>query len=496
MLQNICSELLLIVNYGNMKGDLEDMGMLKSITLENYKCFKNKTEIDIAPLTVLCGVNSSGKSSILKSLLMLKQSYESGSDYNSIMLNGDYTSNGTFTDVTYNCYGNYFTISNTFELYNHNFPTSQEKHTFKELKKIYSNVNEIKKATISINIMLKKKNLSKLNITDNLVSLYDIEICLIDKNNMPYNSSIHLIHKNEKIYDIKTCGICNFENIVLSQCSCYFEGLKLVNLYYDKVEPKDTNTDILLSYIFSIFRIIPLQYSSIHYIAPLRNEPVRTYLLQQDRNFVGLHGEYTPQVILDNLSKEFSSILPPFDDKFVMHSQKSTFEYALNLWLCYLGIERVKPVVSSDSIRLFIGNHNILDVGFGISQILPIITTGLLMKRGESIILQQPEIHLHPKMQMNFADFLLSISLKNKNVIIETHSDHIINRIVRRVMEDKSKKLNEKIKIYFVDKNNYEKPVKQLKIDMVRGFTDVPDDFFSQFSSESMKIFNAGTDNM
>ncbi len=50
--------------------------MLKSISLENYKCFKYLNSLDIAPLTILCGVNSSGKSSILKSLLMMKQSYE------------------------------------------------------------------------------------------------------------------------------------------------------------------------------------------------------------------------------------------------------------------------------------------------------------------------------------------------------------------------------------------------------------------------------------
>lgn len=68
--------------------------MLKSISLENYKCFKNKTDIDIAPLTVLCGVNSSGKSSILKSLLMLKQSYENTLSFNEITFNGKYVDNG------------------------------------------------------------------------------------------------------------------------------------------------------------------------------------------------------------------------------------------------------------------------------------------------------------------------------------------------------------------------------------------------------------------
>ena len=66
------------------------MGMLKSITLENYKCFKEETTIDIAPLTVLCGVNSSGKSSILKSLLMLKQSYENVDATNQMTFNGKY----------------------------------------------------------------------------------------------------------------------------------------------------------------------------------------------------------------------------------------------------------------------------------------------------------------------------------------------------------------------------------------------------------------------
>ena len=55
------------------------MSMLQTITLENYKCFKDKTKIDIAPLTILCGGNSSGKSSIFKSLLLLKQSYENSS---------------------------------------------------------------------------------------------------------------------------------------------------------------------------------------------------------------------------------------------------------------------------------------------------------------------------------------------------------------------------------------------------------------------------------
>lgn len=103
----------MVIN-GKIREVTEDMGMLKSISLENYKCFKDKTTIDIAPLTVLCGVNSSGKSSILKSLLMLKQSYENGSTLNSLSLNGKYTNNGLFKDTVYSHKEKSFTISNKF----------------------------------------------------------------------------------------------------------------------------------------------------------------------------------------------------------------------------------------------------------------------------------------------------------------------------------------------------------------------------------------------
>lgn len=117
--------------------------MLKSISLENYKCFKEKTDIDIAPLTVLCGVNSSGKSSILKSLLMLKQSAESKLLEPTLLLSGDLVDCGSF-DSTINRNGkskDCFQIYNRFEIYNHTLTATgkyikkQDAEEFNELKK-------------------------------------------------------------------------------------------------------------------------------------------------------------------------------------------------------------------------------------------------------------------------------------------------------------------------------------------------------------------------
>lgn len=73
--------------------------MLNSIGLENYKSFKNSTSLKIAPLTVLCGINSSGKSSLIKSILMLKQTASSRMQDPAVVLSGDYVDCGTFADV-------------------------------------------------------------------------------------------------------------------------------------------------------------------------------------------------------------------------------------------------------------------------------------------------------------------------------------------------------------------------------------------------------------
>ena len=121
------------------------MGMLKSISLENYKCFEklkvdDKDELEIAPLTVLCGVNSSGKSSILKSLLMLKQSYEDNSVSNYILLNGKYIDNGTFNEVVFdNAKKSYFSISNSFEIKRKIDKINRDLMSHRDLCRLYYN---------------------------------------------------------------------------------------------------------------------------------------------------------------------------------------------------------------------------------------------------------------------------------------------------------------------------------------------------------------------
>ena len=109
--------------------------MITSISLEKYKSFKNSTTIDLKPLTILCGVNSSGKSSVLKSLLMMKQTVEKESPYNQLAFMGNYVDNGYFEDIiNNNCEDDsFFTIENEFVVsrYSKTEKKRQDMQTFK-----------------------------------------------------------------------------------------------------------------------------------------------------------------------------------------------------------------------------------------------------------------------------------------------------------------------------------------------------------------------------
>ena len=175
------------------------MGMLKSISLENYKCFRDETTIDIAPLTVLCGVNSSGKSSILKSLLMLKQSYENESTSHSLLLSGEYVDNGSFDDVVYHENKDAipkdatfkttttFLIRDTSNEHGKNLIKRQDVVSFKELKRVFYQINKIKQVKyfkISIEVLTQRPNESsspfEFYVESNVVKSYKIDIELLD----------------------------------------------------------------------------------------------------------------------------------------------------------------------------------------------------------------------------------------------------------------------------------------------------------------------------
>ena len=93
---------------------------------------------------------------------------------------------------------------------------------------------------------------------------------------------------------------------------------------------------------------------------------------------------------------------------------------------------------------------------------------------------------------MQMADYFIALALSGKRVIAETHSDHIVNRLVRRIVEDETHNLKDLIGIYFIKPSENGSIYEEITIDETKGITNWPDDFFDQTASESMKIMQAG----
>lgn len=491
------------------------MGMLKSIELENYKCFKDKTTIDIAPLTVLCGVNSSGKSSILKSLLMLKQSYENNSSKGQLVFSGNFTDNGTFKDIVYynseNSFRikNSFVISNEFDGGNERQKFSADKSNYREISKIFKNIAEglgtkPNKYIISVDMIISGNSNPKTQIQAirNTISEYVIEIQLVDNEEVLHKSNVTIQRESSGLYTISFVkfpiisdnGYLSTNEITqeITNCHCYYDGIKIIKIYSDK-PPREYDMNSFLPNLYTIFSIISTQYYNIKHISPLRYFPNRNYTITRAIRDMTPSGEDMLQILAQYGSNQIDFYFLNDDEKW--EKEKNTLFYATQKWSSYFETGDLNLSQNEEMIKLNVSGHNLIDVGVGVGQSMPIVIEGLFAPKESTLIIEQPEIHLHPKAQMNMADFLISLSLAKKNVIVETHSDHIINRLVRRIMKDKTGSLINDIQIYFIDKNS-DNPIEKISISPTKGIVNAPDDFFTQFASETMEIFKAGVENI
>jgi predicted ATPase len=93
--------------------------------------------------------------------------------------------------------------------------------------------------------------------------------------------------------------------------------------------------------------------------------------------------------------------------------------------------------------------HDITEVGFGVSQVLPVLVAGLIQPKDSLFIVDLPEAHLHPKPQAELADFFCALALSDRSVLVETHSEMFINQL--RLRAEVTPGLMEKIAVYFID---------------------------------------------
>jgi predicted ATPase len=244
--------------------------------------------------------------------------------------------------------------------------------------------------------------------------------------------------------------------------------------------------------------------NSVKYLGPLRDEPKPLYPLaaHADPTDVGLRGEMTAAVL--NLHRERKiRYIPcsafgktPFEPTPVARS----LEAAVTDWLKYLGIAETAHSVDKGKlghelkVSLAEGGpiHDLTHVGVGVSQVLPILVMSLLADPDTTLIFEQPELHLHPKVQTRLGDFFLSIVLTGKQCLIETHSEYLINRLrFRAAAEDMANRVTENLKVYFVEKTGGSSNFREVKVNEYGAILDWPEGFFDQSQFESESILRA-----
>lgn len=482
--------------------------MLQSITLKNYKSYRAETEIGIAPLTILCGTNSSGKSSILKSALMLRQTVENASSFNKLLFSGNYVDNGYWKDIisSGSAARDTFTITNTFVIKLLNRGQTSDVMMFKELNKLYSFVREAEQYKLTHRLTVAKSASGGNSIigviASNDVIETRIDIEPLNRAGTPIDGAAGYIMltkegNSERRYTLSYANLpCNGRFVPFSsekKCICYFNNIKLSNIYKEGINPGVVDAK---PSIFSIFNIVSSQYSNIEYITPLRLAPRRRYAISSIVDSVGPAGENMAVLyakLTDDTQRKTVIPMPPAPT--FSRGDRVSLNNCLAKWAEYIGIGNLSVTRSGETIALNLNGHNLADVGFGVSQVLPILVQCFCMSCASTLFLEQPEIHLHPKMQMNVADLLLAVASTGCNLVVETHSDHIINRIVRRCMEDPE--LNKLVRILFVSKDSegWSQVNKEIEIDPVKGLTNCPPDFFDQYGCELQDIMQQGLKN-
>ena len=417
-------------------------------------------------------------------------------------------------DILYNGNGEAFSIRNRFHVkYTGNKfvkNSKQDISTAKELGKITRLNDQVSSFDIDVTCSINKKEVAKMWDT-NYIKYYLVIVTPQLKGKQKSKSlsfKIELKYRPGKKgkYDVILENLPTISgdriSYTMQNCTCYFSGMKLTNLYYEssEVEGRKIELSDFLTNIYSVFRIVAEQYSGIKYLGPLRENPKRQYSISNDYYSADCKGADAPFMLAKNQSKKvIPELYPPKEEddfSYKMELANGHLLELVNCWMRYFDLGDLSVEKLHEILEVDVKERNIADVGFGISQTLPIIVQGLSMDFEQTLLLEQPEIHLHPRMQMRMADFLLTLSQTNHGIIVETHSDHIINRLVRRALEDKSGNLLKAIGIYFVENSDEGSRVQEITIDQVCGISEPPKEFFSQFASETSYIIQAGLKNM
>jgi len=437
--------------------------MLTHLHIKNFKAWKDTGPIRLAPLTVLFGANSAGKSSLGHLMLALQQTARSTDRRRALHL-GDASSLldlGTFTDCLH---GHDLTQPLSFEL-SWTLPKTLDVRDPLQADSRYQG----NRMQLDVTLVANKAQQPEVQVLRYALSSGDRKVLDV------------ALERDEKRKFNLTSASYEFKMAVGRKWPLE-EPEKFYRLS-DTSMARYKNAGFLADFALATEGML----ERISYLGPLRSHPQRIYQWSGDTPAsVGQMGEYAVAAILAAQGEGRRL------NRQAGHHTKGFAEF-IAAWLKDLGVIHdfsVHPVAEGrKEYEVLVKTHakapevKITDVGFGISQVLPALVQAFYCPPHSTVWMEQPEIHLHPQVQAELADVFISATQareggkpRHVQLIVESHSEHFLNRLQRRVAEEVIKP--EDVAVYFCRRAGSATELEPLRLNMFGEIENWPEHFF------------------
>ncbi len=417
--------------------------MVTNLQLKNFKIWQDTGKVALKPVTLLLGTNSSGKSSLIQSLLLLKQTVQSPDRKIHLNLGGDESNHlfnfGDFDNILFQgARRRQFHIGLEFKW-------TDEKASVNESSYSCTFTTDSKGTVVADELVLSSG-----------VHSFKSKRGERDAYQLFYSDSSRVLGKGRDLTPERSLF---FPMVAASKFG--------------------ENSQFLQDLSLAIYR----QFEGIVYLGPLRRKPERDYVWNKATpSEMGNDGHRAIDILLSSSLSRNEGHKEVFQG---VSDWLKRMDVAEKLEVGQLGRSRYELAVYRNGVRT-----NLRDVGIGISQVLPVLTAVFFAPRESIIVLEEPEIHLHPLAQSVLADLFVEVS-RNRGIqlLVETHSEHLFRRM--QTLLAQASVTTDEIAMYFVERNGKKASLRTLEVDEFGKVKNWPQYFFGDVLGETRKQVEA-----